>query len=89
LPAETEEDDYLKVLDKALEKVEKFNADILVIVLGVDTHKSDPLAGFKLKDETYAKISLKLKGFHPKVAIFAGGYSSNVPKLWYEFIREF
>lgn len=87
LPAGTLETKYLVALDSVLPKIKDYQPDILFVVFGVDTHKNDPLASFRLEKKTYGKIARKIKKFSPKVILFAGGYSKEVPVLWYEFVK--
>lgn len=87
LPGGTGEKEYLATLDKALEEINDFKYDLLVVVLGVDTYKEDPLASLQLEKSTYGKIAQKLKNWSPKVILCAGGYSKEVPDLWYEFVQ--
>lgn len=86
LPPGTGEDDYLESLDKLVPKIETFNPDILIVVFGADTYKDDPLASFKLEKDSYSKIAKRLINFSTKVILFAGGYSRDVPEIWYKFI---
>lgn len=88
LPPDTSEKEYLNALDHLLPKIAKFAPDLLVVILGVDTYKDDPLASFNLEQQTYGKIARKLKRFPKKCILFAGGYSKNVPQLWYEFVSK-
>lgn len=94
LPSGMTEKEYLPVLNKALVRIKKFKPDVLVVVFGADTYKGDPLAGFKLELETYGMIGHLLKNLRteelkdtPQVILFAGGYSSEVPELWWELVR--
>lgn len=87
LPPGTKEPEYLKTLDSVLPLVQKFAPDVIVLVLGVDTYKDDPLANFKLKQDTYCKIGERFKKI-PKVAVMcAGGYSKKTPDLWLSFLK--
>lgn len=88
LPAGTGEKEYLHALDEALPKIINFKPDLLVVVLGVDSYKNDPLASFNLEKQTYGKIAQRLKRFPKKCILFAGGYSKDVPKLWYGFVSK-
>ena len=83
----TQEKEYLEKLDSVLPKIEEFKPDLLFIVLGVDTYKGDPLASIELEIETYGKIARRLQPFTKKAALFAGGYSKDVPRLWFEFVK--
>jgi len=83
----TREEEYLKKLDSVTPKIKKFKPDILFIIFGADTYKNDLLAEIKLEKESYGKIAQKLKQFDKKVILFAGGYSKEVPEIWFEFIK--
>ena len=87
LPRGTREKEYLETLDGALPQAKKFPHDIIVLVLGVDTYKDDPLANIELEEDSYRKIGERFKAF-PKVAVmFAGGYSKATPDLWFNFLK--
>lgn len=81
------ENEFLEKLDIGVEKIKKFNPDILFVVFGADTYYKDPLAEVNLELESYGKIAERLKEFDKKVILFAGGYSKDVPKIWFEFLN--
>jgi len=83
----TREGEYLKKLDSVIPKIKKFKPDILFVIFGADTYKNDPLAEIKLEKESYGKIAQRLKQFDKKVILFAGGYSKEVPEIWFEFVK--
>ncbi len=83
----TREKEYLKKLDSVLPKIHEFEPDMLFVVFGADTYKKDPLASVELERSTYRKIGKKLKGFDRKVVLFAGGYSKEVPEIWFELVK--
>lgn len=87
LPPGTDEEEYLKALDKILPLYQKFEPDILVLVLGADTYKEDPLANFNLEIETYEKIGQRFSDKKPLAVMFAGGYSQAVPAIWLSFLK--
>jgi acetoin utilization protein AcuC len=87
LPPGTTEKNYLQVLDSVLPLTKKFSHDIIILVLGTDTFKQDPLANIMLEESSYKKIGERFKKF-PKVAVmFAGGYSKKTPALWLNFLQ--
>lgn len=89
LPPGTREKEYLSALDEVLPFAKKFTHDLIVLVLGVDTYKEDPLANFELEIETYRKIGERFAKF-PKVAVVcAGGYSKKTPDCWLSFLKGF
>ncbi|MBL7159634.1 histone deacetylase family protein [Candidatus Microgenomates bacterium] len=87
LPAGTGEKEYLKALDSVLPLEKKFEQDLVFLILGVDTYKGDPLAGFKLEKETYQKIGQRFSQFEKLAVLFAGGYSRETPDLWFKFLE--
>lgn len=83
-----EEGEYLSKLDEILSLIEDFVPDLLVVILGVDTFREDPLASLDLTEESYTKIGKRLKSLdYPQVVCFAGGYGSKVPQLWLNFLK--
>lgn len=89
LPPRTKEKEYLIALDSVLPLTKKFPHDLIVLVLGVDTYKKDPLANLELEVNTYQKIGERFKRF-PKIALMcAGGYSKKTPDLWLSFLKGF
>jgi len=87
LPPGTKETQYLKAVDKVLPLAKKFPHDIVVLVLGVDTYKEDPLANIELDLDSYRQIGERFKRF-PRLAVMcAGGYSKKTPDLWFSFLK--
>lgn len=81
------EKEYFEAVDSVLPLAKKFRHDIIVLVLGVDTFKEDPLAEIKLEVETYEKIGQRFKNFSKIAVMCAGGYSRKVPDLWFSFLK--
>lgn len=87
MPPGTGEKKYLQALDSVLPLAGVFKPDLIILVLGVDTYKEDPLASLKLEASTYTKIAQRFKNF-PKLAVmFSGGYSKQTPDLWINFLK--
>jgi acetoin utilization deacetylase AcuC-like enzyme len=75
LPLDTKLDDYLDTLSKGIERVSQFDPKYLVVSLGFDTYKKDPIAGFDLDIEDYAEIGKEIRSLEvPTVLIQEGGY---------------
>ena len=73
----TKDNDYLSTLRSALEKIEDFAPDALVIALGLDAYEKDPLQGLSITTEGFKKISLAIGDtMLPTVIIQEGGYLS-------------
>lgn len=87
LPPGTGEKEYLKALDSAFSATKDFSADLIVLVLGVDTFKEDPLAAIELEEDTYRKIGERFKRFDRLAVMCAGGYSKKTPDLWLKFLE--
>ena len=60
----------------ALDEIHRFAADFLVISLGVDTVREDPLGGLKLPLESFRRIGGKIgKLGLPVLVVQEGGYN--------------
>lgn len=81
--------EYLKALDSVLPEADVFRPDLIVLILGVDTYKEDPLASLKLDEDDYRQIGERFKGFDKVAVMFAGGYSRKTPELWMDFLMGF
>lgn len=83
----TGEYEYLCALGNVLPLAKKFKPDVVVLVLGVDTHKEDPLASIDLEVNTYRKIGERFKHFDKLSVMCAGGYCRKTPELWLSFLK--
>ena len=53
-----------------------FAPDVLIVSLGVDTYKDDPISGFKLESEHYLRIGERIASLKlPTVYLMEGGYA--------------
>ena len=67
---------WFAALGQAIEAVGHYQADALVVPLGVDTFEGDPISGFKLKSADYFAIGQALSQLKlPTVFTFEGGYA--------------
>ncbi len=87
LPPGTSGRDYLKALDHILPRYDEFKPDLLILILGVDTYKGDPLANFELEEDDYYKIGRRFSKFKKLAILCAGGYSKETPRLWLRFLE--
>ncbi len=64
--------------------IKKFNPDIVVSQLGVDSFHSDPLAHLNYTTSGFCEVVKKMKDISPKwIALGGGGYDvANVAKAW-------
>jgi acetoin utilization deacetylase AcuC-like enzyme len=63
-------------LHTALQAIEGFGAQALVVSLGLDTFAGDPVAGFHLQSDDYPLVGADLARANlPTVLVFEGGYA--------------
>jgi acetoin utilization deacetylase AcuC-like enzyme len=59
-----------------LARIRDFGPDALVVSLGVDTFKDDPISAFKLENDDYLKIGEAIAGLgRPTLFVMEGGYA--------------
>lgn len=75
LPLGADEEMYFAALLPALEKVNQFQADRLVISLGLDTCLGDPTGTFRLQRDAFWRMGAALAALRlPTVVVQEGGY---------------
>lgn len=90
LPAGIGEKEYLEKLEVGLEKIRRFDPDLLAVSAGFDTFEKDPLTNMGLEVETYSKISKLISELSkPRFAVLEGGYSRALPECVYSFLKNF
>ncbi len=76
LPHGTQEAEYLHALDAALGRVRAFAPDCLLLSLGVDTYRDDPVGGFLLEAGSFRRVGAAVDSLHiPTVVVQEGGYA--------------
>lgn len=76
LPHGTDFSVWREALYRALGAVSDFNAQALVVSLGLDTFEGDPISGFRLKSEDYLMLGDMLASLQiPTVFVLEGGYA--------------
>lgn len=68
--------EYEPALERAVDAVSDFGADVLVVALGVDTHATDGV--LRLRDEDYGPLGHALRTGLPTVLVQEGGYGDGV-----------
>ena len=69
-------DRWSAALEQACLEVERYNADVLVISLGVDTFKNDPISQFKLDSPDYVRMGERIARLgKPTLFVMEGGYA--------------
>lgn len=72
----TDEAGFLPALDAAQARLRQWAPDTLVLSLGVDTYRDDPVGGFLLETESFARIGARIARLGlPVVVIQEGGYA--------------
>jgi acetoin utilization deacetylase AcuC-like enzyme len=75
LPAGTDDDAYLAALDQALAAVDAADPAVVVVSLGVDTYRLDPIGDFAVHTETFATCGGRVAALGlPTVVLQEGGY---------------
>lgn len=75
LPLATNEESYLETLHRALLRVAAYQPDYLFISLGLDTAEGDPVGGFCLQTESFAKMGRVFADLRlPTIIVQEGGY---------------
>lgn len=76
LPPGTPFPDFERALAKGCEAIARFGAEAIVVSLGVDTFKGDPISFFRLEIEDFPKIGARISGLGlPTVFVMEGGYA--------------
>ncbi|MCI0336344.1 MAG: histone deacetylase [Acidobacteria bacterium] len=80
--AMTTAEEYLRMFEQGLESaMKKLSPDLVIISAGFDAHESDPLGQLRLTDESYMRITQRLKeaaqatGKGRVVSCLEGGYN--------------
>jgi acetoin utilization deacetylase AcuC-like enzyme len=80
LAAGTDDEEYLGALGRACDAVVAFGPDLLVVSLGVDTYRLDPIGDFQVTTEGLAEQGRRIGALgRPTVVVQEGGY--HVPDL--------
>jgi acetoin utilization deacetylase AcuC-like enzyme len=76
LPKRTSWPVYWSALNTALAVVRRYGADVLVVSLGVDTYKEDPVSAFALESEDFIEIGRAIGELaKPTLLVMEGGYA--------------
>jgi len=74
------DEEYLAAIDCALERIRDVGGSMLVVSLGLDTYRDDPICDFALTTEVYGEIGRRVAESGRRLVILQeGGYF--VPKL--------
>ncbi|RFB78435.1 histone deacetylase family protein [Methylovirgula sp. 4M-Z18] len=66
-------------IDVALERIRAFDAQVLIVALGYDAHRLDPIGVLKLEVEDFGKIGAQIRAAGlPTLIVQEGGYAIDV-----------
>ena len=71
-------DEYYQniLINKAFPFINQQNPDLIIISLGFDAHKDDPLEGMNISNDTYIFLAKELKKLNkPLLFVLEGGYN--------------
>ena len=72
----TEWEQWAAALDQALAATRRFGPEAVVVSLGVDTYKGDPISRFRLDNKHFLLMGEKLASLHlPTLFVMEGGYA--------------
>ena len=75
LPRGTSNDEYLRVLEGAITRIEAFAPGALVVALGLDAHEADPFDGMAITTDGFGRIADRISRLDlPTVMVQEGGY---------------
>ena len=76
MPWGTAFDVWGRSLDAAIERIADYSPDILLVSLGVDTFKADPISQFRLESAEYTEIGRRIAGLGLATHfVMEGGYA--------------
>lgn len=80
LPEQLDDDGFLAELDRAVEAIDRFDPAVLVVSLGVDTYRLDPLGDLQVTTEGFGAQAARIAALRrPTVVVQEGGY--HVPDI--------
>ena len=75
LPAGVSDEGYLEALDRGLDRIASHPGSVLVVSLGFDTYRLDPLGDFALTTEVYNEVGRRAAAIGKRLVILQeGGY---------------
>jgi len=95
LPGRSEEDILKEIIPTLPMKIHPFKPDLLIVQMGVDGHKEDPMSSIDLGDRFYKEISKVIAGCAKDLempVVLLGGGGFNFPKtaeLWRMIVQIF
>jgi acetoin utilization deacetylase AcuC-like enzyme len=77
LPRGTDDKGYMEALAAALQAIDSFGADVIVVALGLDAHENDPFKGLSVTTPGFTRIAAAIAATGKRLVIVQeGGYIS-------------
>jgi acetoin utilization deacetylase AcuC-like enzyme len=84
----TPRQEYRAVLLRAFDALRKFRPDVVAVSAGFDAYRGDPLAQETLEEEDYQWLGETIRKLGiPAFSVLEGGYSEDLPKLIFAYLR--
>jgi acetoin utilization deacetylase AcuC-like enzyme len=88
VPPDSPNATWRKAATKALEALKQFHPDLICVSAGFDAYKRDPLCQQRLEIEDFTWIAQELRKLNkPQVNLLEGGYSNDLPKLIFAYLK--
>ena len=88
VPPATPRADYRVILSQALERLKRFEPDLVAVSAGFDAYARDPLAQETLEAEDYHWLGQSIRQLGvPTFSLLEGGYSNDLPELILAYLK--
>ena len=76
IPRGSGDSEFLTALDEALDKIDRFSPDALVVALGLDSFEGDPFGGLRVSTDGFHAIGKAISAAVdlPTLIVQEGGY---------------
>ena len=69
--------EYLRILSHIFDVIEKYSPELVLVSLGFDAHRNDPLSPLNVTSKVYQMVFKELKKY-PTIYVLEGGYNISV-----------
>ncbi|MEM6885356.1 MAG: histone deacetylase [Verrucomicrobiota bacterium] len=79
---------HMKMIQTAINQIEEWNPDLLIVSAGFDAYQGDMIADMLLEPEDFKQIGQMVKSLAvPHLDVLEGGYSNQLPELIHQYLR--
>jgi len=91
LPAKIKDREYLSILQRAIDIIDKFSPAYLIVSVGFDTYEKDPICDFQISFEGFSLIGSTIAGLlFPILLVQEGGYYlPDLGRCAFHFLKPF